>query len=248
MKLDKKIKKKLLETKEQKDRLIIEQEIVRSRIMMIFESQENIENWENLSEEKKFKISCKFLQEISFQQQNGVINEQFMDIIKSIFGSSIGGGFAQAVLEPAVSWILSGLGMESNSYIKKFVVSFLTKKEGFWNYLKDCRTLTRGIAESLAEAVAIQVQQGTNTGGFWMDAIRNVLGDWISHTGFVEGIEKQIGDKICGYWDKATGNAKNVLTKLKGEESVSKPEIAATTTATPTTPATSTTAVFPTGK
>jgi hypothetical protein len=200
--------------------------------MMIFESQENIENWENLSEEKKFKISCKFLQEVSFQQQNGVINEQFMDIIKSIFGSSIGGGFAQAVLEPAVSWILSGLGMESNSYIKKFVVSFLTKKEGFWNYLKDCRTLTKGVAESLAEAVAIQVQQGTGTGGFWMDSIRNVLGDYLSKSGFVEGIEAKIGDTICGYWDKATGNAKNVLTKLKGEESAAKPEIAATTSTT----------------
>ena len=151
MKLDKKIKKKLLETKEKKDKLIIEQEIVRSRFMMIFESEDNIKNWDSLSEEKKFKISCKFLKEISFQQQNGVINEQFMDIIKSIFGSSVGGGFAQAVLEPAVSWILSGLGMESNSYIKKFVVSFLTKKEGFWNYLKDCQTLTKGIAEALAE-------------------------------------------------------------------------------------------------
>jgi hypothetical protein len=247
MKLDKKIKKRLLETKEQKDRLIIEQEIVRSRIMMIFESQENIENWENLSEEKKFKISCKFLQEISFQQQNGVINEQFMDIIKSIFGSSIGGGLAQSVLEPAVSWILSGLGMESNSYMKKFVVSFLTKKEGFWNYLKDCRTLSKGIAESMAEAVAIQVQQGTGTGGFWMDAIRNVLGDWISHTGFVEGIEKKIGDTICQYWDKATGNAKNVLTKLKGEESAAKPQITASTS-TSEVPTTPTTAVFPTGK
>jgi len=238
MKLDKKIKKKLLETKEQKDKLIIEQEIVRSRLMMIFESEDNIKNWENLSEEKKFKISCKFLQEISYQQQNGVINEQFMDIIKSIFGSSVGGGFAQAVLEPAVSWILSGLGMESNSYIKKFVVSFLTKKEGFWNYLKDCRMLTKGIAESLAEAVAIQVQQGTGTGGFWMDSIRNVLGDYLSKAGFVENIEKQIGDKICGYWNKATGNAKNVLTKLKGEES-KQPQISTTLpTTAPTTPTT----------
>jgi hypothetical protein len=142
-------------------------------------------------------------------------------------------------LEPAVSWILSGLGMESNSYIKKFVVSFLTKKEGFWNYLKDCRTLTKGIAESLAEAVAIQVQQGTGTGGFWMDSIRNVLGDYLSKAGFVENIEKQIGDKICGYWDKATGNAKNVLTKLKGEES-KQPQIATTSpTTAPTTPTTS---------
>jgi len=239
MKLDKKIKKKLLETKEQKDKLIIEQEIVRSRFMMIFESEDNIKNWDSLSKEKKFKISCKFLQEISYQQQNGIINEQLTDIIKSIFGSSIGGGFAQAVLEPAVSWILSGLGMESNSYIKKFVVSFLTKKEGFWNYLKDCRTLTKGIAESLAEAVAIQVQQGTGTGGFWMDSIRNVLGDYLSKAGFVENIEKQIGDKICGYWDKATGNAKNVLTKLKGEES-KQPQIATTSpTTAPTTRTTS---------
>ena len=68
------IKKKLLETKEQKDRLIIEQEIVRSRIMMIFESEDNLKNWDNLSEKKRFKISCKFLQEVSFQQQSGVIN------------------------------------------------------------------------------------------------------------------------------------------------------------------------------
>jgi len=239
MKLDKKIKKKLLETKEQKDRLIIEQEIVRSRIMMIFESEDNLKNWNNLSDEKKFKISCKFLQEVSFQQQNGVINEQFMDIIKNIFGSSIGGGLGQAVLEPAVSWILSGLGMESNTFIKKFVVSFLTKKEGFWNYLKDCRTLTKGVAEAIAEATAMQVQQSTGKGGFWMDAVRNTLGDWLSpknDSGFVGGIEKKIEDKICGYWNKATGNAKNVLTKLKGEES-KQPQVTTTSpTTAPTTP------------
>lgn len=241
MKLDKKIKKKLLETKEQKDRLIIEQEIVRSRIMMIFESEDNLKNWNNLSDEKRFKISCKFLQEVSFQQQNGVINEQFMDIIKNIFGSSIGGGLGQAVLEPAVSWILSGLGMENNSYIKKFVVSFLTQKEGFWNYLKDCKTLTKGIAESIAKATLAQVQQSTGTGGFWMDAVRNTLFNYLTpkigdNSGFVGGIEKEIEDKICGYWNKATGNAKNVLTKLKGEES-KQPQVATTSpTTAPTTP------------
>jgi hypothetical protein len=228
MKLDKKIKRKLLETKEQKDKLIIEQEIVRSRLMMIFESEDNIKNWDNLSDKKRLKISCKFLQEISFQQQNGVINEGFLDVITSIFGTSVGGGFGQAILEPAVSWILSGLGMKKNSYIKKFVVSFLTKKEGFWNYLKDCKTLTKGIAESIAEAVVKEVQVGTGTGGFWMDAVRNTLGDWLSPkpgdtTGFVGSIEKEIETVVCGYWNKATGNATNLLTKLKGEESAVQP-------------------------
>jgi hypothetical protein len=245
MKLDKKIKRKLLETKEQKNKLIIEQEIVRSRLMMIFESEDNLKNWDNLSDKKRFKISCKFLQEVSFQQQNGVINEQFLDVIKSIFGTSVGGGLGQAVLEPAVSWILSGLGMENNSYIKKFVVSFLTQKEGFWNYLKDCKTLTKGIAESIAKATLAQVQQSTGTGGFWMDAVRNTLFNYLTpkigdNSGFVGGIEKEIEDKICGYWNKATGNAKNVLTKLNSEKQAQSTET--------TTPSAGTTAVFPTGK
>ena len=47
------------------------------------------------------------------------------------------------------------------------------KKEGFWNYLKDCKTLTKGIAEAIAEATFIQAQQSTGYGGFWMDAVRN---------------------------------------------------------------------------
>jgi hypothetical protein len=245
MKLDKKIKRKLLETRDKKDKLIIEQEIVRSRLMMIFESEDNIKNWDNLSDKKRFKISCKFLQEVSFQQQNGVINEQFLDIIKSIFGTSIGGGLGQAVLEPAVSWILSGLGMESNSFIKKFVVSFLTQKEGFWNYLKDCKTLTKGIAESIAKATLMQVQQSTNSGGFWMDAVRNSLFNFLTpkigdNSGFVGSLEKQLGDKVCSYWNKATGNAKNVLTKLNSEKESQGAEIS--------TPSAGTTAVFPTGK
>ena len=76
-------------------------------------------------------------------------------------------------------------------------------------------------------------------GGFWMDAVRNTLGDWLSpenDSGFVGGLEKKIEDKICGYWNKATGNAKNVLTKLKGEES-KQPQVATTSpTTAPTTP------------
>jgi hypothetical protein len=64
MKLDKKIRKKLLETKEQKDKLIIEQEIVRSRFMMIFESEDNIKNWKNLSEEQQQMLVTTYLLQI----------------------------------------------------------------------------------------------------------------------------------------------------------------------------------------
>ena len=42
--LDKNIKKAILETKEKKEKLLIEENLVKSRIMMIFESEKNIKN------------------------------------------------------------------------------------------------------------------------------------------------------------------------------------------------------------
>ena len=50
--LDKTIKKTILETKERKEKLLIEESLVKSRIMMIVESEDNIKNFHSLSESK----------------------------------------------------------------------------------------------------------------------------------------------------------------------------------------------------
>jgi hypothetical protein len=49
MNLEKKIRKKLIETKEQKEKLLIENELIKSRIIMIFENEKNIKNFSLLS-------------------------------------------------------------------------------------------------------------------------------------------------------------------------------------------------------
>ena len=51
--LDKNIKKAILETKEKKEKLLIEENLVKSRIMMIFESEKNIKNFHSLSKKKQ---------------------------------------------------------------------------------------------------------------------------------------------------------------------------------------------------
>ena len=56
MNLQKKIRRKLVETKEQKDRLLIERELIKSRIVMIFEGEKNIKDFHSLSESKKIKL------------------------------------------------------------------------------------------------------------------------------------------------------------------------------------------------
>jgi len=217
MSLQKKVRKKLVETKEQKDRLLIEREIVRNRIVMIFESENNIKNFHLLPEDKKIKYSFQLLQELAYQEENGVLKEGLLDIITSLFGTTVGGGFGQAILEPALNFILGGLGM-GDSVFKKFIISFLSKKEGFWNMFKDCRTLTVGIAESIIEAFVMKGQQMFGKGTFMMDALRNMLGDVAAKTAMVKSLEKQLGDKVCQYFGKATNNASKVLDKVKGDE------------------------------
>lgn len=217
MNLQKKIKKKLIETKEQKERLLIERELVKSRIVVIFEGEQNIKNFKSLPENKKIKYSFRVLQELSYQEQNGVLNEGLIDIIKSLFGSTVGGGFGQALLEPALNYILTGLGME-DTVLKKFIISFLSKKEGFWNMFKDCKTLTKGVSESIVEAFVMKGQQSLGKGSYLLNAIRNMLGDVASKSAMVNSLENQLESTICQFFGKATDNASKLLSKVKGDE------------------------------
>ena len=88
MSINKQVRKKILETKEQKERLLIEQKIVHNRIMMIVEDMDNIKNFKTLPEEKQLKISFNLLREFSYLESNGILNEQFSDFLGKIFGNS----------------------------------------------------------------------------------------------------------------------------------------------------------------
>ena len=65
--LKKEIKKSILETKERKEKLLIEQKLVESRIMMIIESKDNIKKFKRLSEEKQQKMAYALFEEIGYE-------------------------------------------------------------------------------------------------------------------------------------------------------------------------------------
>jgi hypothetical protein len=213
--LEKQIKKSLIETKEKKERRLIEESLVKSRISIITEGITNIEDFNNLSENKKLKMSIKFLQEMSYLETNGLITEQnFSSILQSIFGGAFG-NITQTLVEPFLEKILKGIGFESG-YIRNFLVSFLTSKPSeIIKAFSDCKLMTKLVASGIVESIVktVQEEKGFSAPGY--DLIRNTMGDVLRNVEFVSGLEKGLENTICSLIGKFTDNAEKVAEKLK---------------------------------
>lgn len=218
IKIQKQLKKVLKEAKEQKERLLIEETLVKNRIINIFGSEENIKKIDTLSEKKKIKLALALMEEIRFLDENKILNEQLGDFLSKLFGGALG-SFTETLVEPLVNSILSGLGLKG--FFKDFLVSFLTSRpKDLANALKDCRALTTLIANSLSEALVMMIQQKSGLEGGFYTFLRNSLGGAVKDTGFVNKIEDFIGDIVCSTYNKLTGNAEQVYNKLKAPAAV----------------------------
>ena len=211
--LKKDIKKSLLETKERKEKQLIEQKLVKSRIMMIVESEGNMKNFHLLSEEKQFKISYSIFEEIGYLEEQGLMTEAVWDFLGKIFGNSVG-GVAQTIVEPLVNSLLSSIGL--GGYFKDFLVSFITSNPlRLAKALKSCEELTKLIAESLTEAVVMMIQREKGLSGQGYTFIRNALGGAVKDYKFVESLEEQLSTIVCSLFGKMNDKASGVYDKLK---------------------------------
>jgi hypothetical protein len=215
MKLKKEIRQALVEAKEKKERLLIEQSLVKSRIMMIVESEDNIKNFNSLPKRKQRKIADGILREMLIMDDQQILNEGLWDMLSSIFGNSFS-GLAQMIGEPLVNSILSALGFE-DGYFKNVLISFFTSNLGdLAKVLRgDCKTLTRLVAEALTEGVEMSLLQSHGMSGAGYSFIRNTLNATIRNADFVQHLEGQLEETICNLFSKFTSNASEVVSKLK---------------------------------
>lgn len=211
--LKNKIKRSIIETKERKEKLLIEQRLVESRIMMIVESKSNAKNFHRLSEEKQQKIMYSLLAEINYLDEQGMINEQLWDFLGKIFGNSFGGA-VETIVEPLVNSLLSSLGL--GGYFKNFLVSFITTNPlELAKALKSCEALTTLIANSLSEAVFMMIQKDKGLSGDGYTFIRNALGGVVKDTKFANSLEKQLSGIVCKLFGQMNDKASGVYDKLK---------------------------------
>lgn len=211
--LKKDIKKSLIEAKERKEKQLIEEKLVKSRILMIVESEGDMKKFHLLSEEKQFKISYSIFEEIGYLEEQGLMTEQVWDFLGKIFGNSVG-GVAQTIVEPLVNSLLSSIGL--GGYFKDFLVSFITSNPlRLAKALKSCEELTKLIAESLTEAVVMMIQREKGLSGQGYTFIRNALGGAVKDYKFVESLEKQLSSTVCSLFGQMNDKASGVYDKLK---------------------------------
>lgn len=212
--LEKRIKKSLVETKERKEKQLIEQKIIKNRLSTIVEHIKNEDDFNNLSEDDKFKLSFKVLSELSYLENSGLLSEQDLGgMLKSIFGGFFGNA-TQTFFEPLLGKLVYPLFGEG--FMSNFIISYLTSRPSeVIKSMSDCKLMTKLIAESVVEGMvmSLQRQKGFDAPGYAF--LRNTLGDVIEGTDFVKGIEGSMSKTICGLFGKFTDNAKKVESKLK---------------------------------
>jgi hypothetical protein len=213
--LEKQIRKAILETKDNKEKFLIEENLVKSRILMIVESKTNIKNFHKLPKGKQEKIANSLLEEISFLSENNILNEQLMDILSKIFGNSFS-GIVQTAVEPIVGNLLGKLGL--SGFFKNFLTSFLVSKpQRLALALKDCKELTKLITEALSEALVMMLQEKGGMEGKGYSFLRNALGDAVKETAFMSNLENQLAGVVCEVFGNFNKKATDVYDKLKPE-------------------------------
>jgi len=214
MSLNKVIRKSLKETKVQKETILIEQKIVRSRLNMIVENFIDDDKFKNLSEKEQEKICVLFLMEMSSLNDEGLLTENFIDTLKNIFGAAFW-SVPEAFTEKALNSLLGAVGFPDNS-IRKFLVSFFaTNPSELLKAFKDCRVLTKHIVRAIGETLIMNLQQSKGLGGTGMDIVRNALQNELQNLEFTKKLEEALSGSVCQVFEKYSGNAKEVLDKLK---------------------------------
>jgi hypothetical protein len=194
---------------------LIEETLIKNRLSMIIENVKSVEDFNNLSDDKKLKLSIKFLQEMSFLEKNGLLLEiDFSSILKSLFGGAFG-NVTQTLVEPFIEKILGGVGL-NQGYIRNFLVSYLTSRPSdIIKSFSDCKLMTKLVAGGIVESIVktIQEEKGFSAPGY--DLIRNTMADVIRNIEFVGGLEKGLENTICSLVGKFTDNAEKVAEKIK---------------------------------
>lgn len=207
------IRKVILETKEKKEKLLIEQNLVEKRILMIFESENNIKNFESLSESKKEKIAYKLISEINYLKETNLLNEDLKDFLGKMFGDNFT-NVLDTVINPMVESLMKSL--ELSGYFKDSMISYLSSDPTkFSQALRSCDELSKLVADSISDALDKRIQQQTGFDSQESKFINGALSDAIKEPRFSENLENRINSVVCDLFDTINDKAKKVYEKLK---------------------------------
>lgn len=212
--LEKKVRKSLLEIKENKEKQLIGESLIKNRLSIILEGINSDYEFKSLSKSKQLKISLKFIQELSYLESNGLLMEQQLgSLMQKIFGGWFG-NITQTIFEPLLKKIFVPLFGEG--FFTDFLTAYFTSKPSeVIKSFNDCKLMTRLVAEGVAEAIAMQTMRNNGFSAPGYAFLRNTMGDVLTGNEFISGLEKGLSNTVCSTMGKFGDNAQKVVEKLK---------------------------------
>lgn len=206
------IRKNLQVIQEERERKQVALSIVESRLLAVAGGSDFFERFDTLSENQKVKVSFMMLMEMNTILEYGLVSEQDLaSQFKGLFGNLFSSSF-ESIMEPVVRKILEWLGLDPKSFISNSVVSLLTTNpREVIEAMGSCQKFSKLMAEVLAEAFAMEVQQSVQGEGFLLDILRNAVGGTLKETEFVNSLTDQISGQVCKIFSTLFNNAKNLM-------------------------------------
>lgn len=222
--LSKVIKNKLVEVKENKKDLLVEETIVKNRISLVLESAKSHRNLE-LS-------FLEFLIETIKLKESGISDsvlikeqESFLNLLGGLFGGTgvkknLMGTLRGTLVEFALKTLLKKLGLSPKSAIGRLFITTLGNVESFTDIPKlftDCNYVSKLLSKSVVESIIGSLGDKYVASGIVPDAVRNSLTDLLYEQSFMEKIQSAISGSVCsilgGIKTKMEDKAKDMKSK-----------------------------------
>lgn len=192
------IRENLNELSESKKKSLVEEyNIINLRFNIITESRRP------KTKKQKEKFVDDIINEIFYLKSQGfnetLINEQFLDIVKSFFGQ-VPGGIFDTLKERFAQFILEKLGIGTDGYLANiFIATIGDIPIGDYANGKifDCQYLSNAISKGVGEGIARKIQKEQGMEGPFYDIVRNAMVDMFTDSSFGDKIENALGQMIC---------------------------------------------------
>lgn len=212
--LNQNIKKHIREVKEHKMFVIKEQKILKSRMLKIFESEQNIVNFESLDS----RVQDRMMEQLVFELRKSYHKIELREndtspgqTLGTIFGG-MGADISETILERLANWILGKLGLPEG-FTRSFLISTITSRPSeFLGAMKNCEAFSRFIANGLTEALVMRIQAKQNKKGIFYDYLRNAISDVLSQSSFLDGFAQSLSKYFCDLFGRPiVGGISNFL-------------------------------------
>lgn len=219
MSLNKTIRKNLVETKEQKKRLIQESKIVNTRFKIVLESSK-------LKTKKDFdNVLVNILSEMIYldkQGFNGNIIEENASSVFNVIGNIFGGttnSVIEAFKKRGVQYILEQLGLGNNSSLRNYMVTALenTELKDVPKLFSDCEYLTKKLSHAIPESYLKHLELQDGLGSEFSGMVKKTLHGVIKDSDFHERLESKIHSIVCPLVDKINAKFGDKLNNMKSQ-------------------------------